>query len=312
MEKRYHLAIWTADPATDPAAKLLHTCDDWEIIKLRDKAAGAKPGQYVEIIDNQGCNGKAWTVPNAEAQPEEGATENTTDNAKEDQTMTATANEAPARRYYADRIETAGHAFPCTYRTEESGDIIADLVTDGAPLAVVVPQNHPDHPAALAAATSDELPAMIPADPDEIHPETVRERLEDSGIVGGEVVDADKLQAALIVRAAMEQAEQIEQTEEAAPIINPEPIREPAQVVKPWAGEQIQGNGWRIVFDTTTVRTRVIFDSQPAEEVKKAVAAAGFYWSAVMQSWNKGLTCKARRKAQQLAETLAAMIPAAV
>lgn len=312
MEKRYHLAIWTTNPAADPAAKLLHTFDAWEIAKLRGMAAGAKPGQYVEIIDNQGSNGEAWTVPTTEPQPATPATENANENAKEDQTMTTATKEAPARSYYADRIETAGRAFTCTYRTEENGDIIADLITDGAPLAVVIPQDHPDHPAALAAATSDELPAMIPADPDEIHPETVRERLEDSGIVGGEVVDVDKLQAAPIVCAAMEQAEQIEQAEEAAPIINPEPIREPAQIVKPWAGEQIQGNGWRIVFDTTTARTRVIFDVQPAEEVKKAVAAAGFYWSAVMQSWNKGLTCKARRKAQQLAETLAAMIPAAV
>ena len=76
-------------------------------------------------------------------------------------------------------------------------------------------------------------------------------------------------------------------------------------VAKPWIGSTIDGNGWRIVFDEAAQRTRVIFDTPATEKQAAAVVAAGFYWSPTMQSYNKGLKCKAYRAAQELAKILA-------
>lgn len=66
----------------------------------------------------------------------------------------------------------------------------------------------------------------------------------------------------------------------------------------------IHGNGWRILFDQATSRTRVIFVENPAPAALEAVNAAGFYFSRVMNSYNKKLTVKARRAAEKLAADL--------
>lgn len=73
---------------------------------------------------------------------------------------------------------------------------------------------------------------------------------------------------------------------------------------KKFIGETIQGNGWKIYFDGTASRTRVIFDADPTERVKKIVSEAGFYYSSVMNSYNKKLTFKAYRAAGELAKKL--------
>ena len=86
-----------------------------------------------------------------------------------------------------------------------------------------------------------------------------------------------------------------------------EPAKQAAQVEKPWIGTAIEGKGWRIAFDEQAQRTRLIFDEQPTDAQKAAIDAAGFFWSAQLQSWNKKLTCKAHRAALELAETLKAI-----
>jgi len=70
---------------------------------------------------------------------------------------------------------------------------------------------------------------------------------------------------------------------------------------KPFIGQTIQGETWKIYFDGDKGRTRVIFTDKPNERAREAVQAAGFYWSPVMESWNKKLTFKAYRAAQALA-----------
>lgn len=94
----------------------------------------------------------------------------------------------------------------------------------------------------------------------------------------------------------------------------PEPIQEPAQEErreniseaarpvpeKSFIGSTIQGKGWRILFDGEAGRTRILFDAQPTAKAKKAVEMAGFYFSALHNSWNKKLTWKAYRAAQEL------------
>lgn len=108
-------------------------------------------------------------------------------------------------------------------------------------------------------------------------------------------------------------------SEEPPALIEPEqpakpekPARNPKETrgevpEKLFAGLEITGNGWRILFDKTYDRTRVIFKEMPSKAAREAVKAAGFYWSPSLESWNKKLTFKAFRKAQALAVQLRAI-----
>lgn len=69
-------------------------------------------------------------------------------------------------------------------------------------------------------------------------------------------------------------------------------------------GMEIKGRGWRIEFNGSYERTRVIFKKKPSDRALEAVKRHGFYWSPVMKSWNKKLTHKAWRAAQALAMEL--------
>lgn len=71
-----------------------------------------------------------------------------------------------------------------------------------------------------------------------------------------------------------------------------------------FVGETITGNGWRILFDGETDRTRVMFDTEPTDAALAAVKDAGFYYSQYMNSYNKKLTKKAHRAALALADRL--------
>ncbi len=73
---------------------------------------------------------------------------------------------------------------------------------------------------------------------------------------------------------------------------------------KTFIGETIQGAGWRIYFDGSENRTRVIFDKIPPVRVREIVKEAGFYYSPKMKSWNKKLTFKAYRAAKTLSDRL--------
>jgi len=83
--------------------------------------------------------------------------------------------------------------------------------------------------------------------------------------------------------------------------------KQPQAGDKGWIGSEITGKGWRIVFDDATQRTRVVFDGTPSAKQKAAVEAAGFFFSSALRSWNKKLSCKAYRAAQQLAAALTAL-----
>lgn len=79
---------------------------------------------------------------------------------------------------------------------------------------------------------------------------------------------------------------------------------------KTFAGSQIDGNGWKILFDDQTARTRVIFNGVPTDAARAAVEKAGFYYSRALNSWNKKLTWKAYRAAQVLSGTLSKLYAA--
>ena len=79
---------------------------------------------------------------------------------------------------------------------------------------------------------------------------------------------------------------------------------------KTFAGTEIVGNGWKILFDADQQRTRIIFDDAPTDAAKKVLDAAGFFYSGRMQSWNKKLTFRAYRAAQFVAQELNAIYSA--
>ncbi len=89
----------------------------------------------------------------------------------------------------------------------------------------------------------------------------------------------------------------------------PEPTPAPGQLYnnKSFIGTTINSDGFRVYFDDTLQRTRIIFDNEPTPAERAAVENAGFYYSSVVNSWNKKLTCKAYRAALQLVKTLAAL-----
>ncbi|MBO5187263.1 MAG: hypothetical protein J6B91_09510, partial [Prevotella sp.] len=105
----------------------------------------------------------------------------------------------------------------------------------------------------------------------------------------------------------------IEAAQEPAPEAQPEqPARDPKQTRGPvpekaFVGTTLKGKGWKILFDGDHDRTRVIFTRKPSKAAREAVEKAGFYWSPVMESWNKKLTHKAFRAAQALALELRAV-----
>lgn len=79
---------------------------------------------------------------------------------------------------------------------------------------------------------------------------------------------------------------------------------------KTFAGTEIAGNGWKILFDADQQRTRIIFADTPTPAAKKVLDAAGFFYSGRMQSWNKKLTFRAYRAAQFVAQELTAIYSA--
>lgn len=79
---------------------------------------------------------------------------------------------------------------------------------------------------------------------------------------------------------------------------------------KTFAGTEITGNGWKILFDADQQRTRIIFAAEPTPAAKTVLDAAGFFWSGRMKSWNKKLTFRAYRAAQFVAQELNAIYSA--
>lgn len=97
-----------------------------------------------------------------------------------------------------------------------------------------------------------------------------------------------------------------------APAAQEQPARDPKQARGPipdkhFIGTEIKGRGWRILFDGDNQRTRIIFKNMPSKAVRELVQNAGFYWSPSLQSWNKKLTFKAYRAAQDLSAQLRAV-----
>ncbi len=87
-----------------------------------------------------------------------------------------------------------------------------------------------------------------------------------------------------------------------------EPITRPAPVEhKEPATPTIYGKGFKIVFNEELGRTQIIFRKYPGKAAIELVSNAGFFWSPNNQAWQKKLTTKARRAAEEVAAKLAGM-----
>lgn len=222
------------------------------------------------------------------------------------------ANTNTAASFTLDTLSINGQTFPAQYSVTPTGTVYAFVTVqeDGQPvnLRVKIEPNEAAYAAALAAARQEKAQ---------------REPAQEASAPAAKPKAQRKPKAP---KAATVSA--TEPAQEPAPVAQPEPVQdvqeEPAPAAakpatqaqpapaavpgKPFAGTEITGTGWRILFDQEHNRTRVILDQDTAPAAaREAVEQAGFYWSAVLGSWNKKLTHKAHRAAQALALQLQAL-----
>ena len=201
---------------------------------------------------------------------------------------------------------------------------VAEAVQDAPKAEPVAPAKKTRRKAAKAAPAADPAPAVeaapapaAEAAPVEAAPAPVAEAVQDAP-KAEPVAPAKKTRRkaakaapaadpAPAVEAAPVEAAPAAEAVQDAPKAEPVAPAKAAPVEKPWIGTAITGKGWKIAFDAEAQRTRVQFEGTPSDAQRAAVEAAGFYFSAQLQSWNKKLTCKAFRAANDLAVTLAAL-----
>ena len=190
------------------------------------------------------------------------------------------------------------------------------------------------HAPPRGATTKKERPEIIPADKPAERPETISPAEEDytimskDGVIIAQCSHSTEICDKLNASKQEERRETIPADKPAAPaqeerpetIPTPEvlpvtPAADPkaaraASPEKTFAGTEIVGKGWKILFDADQQRTRIIFADAPTDAAKKVLDAAGFFYSGRMQSWNKKLTFRAYRAAQFVAQELKAIYSA--
>lgn len=182
-----------------------------------------------------------------------------------------------------------GHTYTVEYCLQPSGVVTVFVQLDDRQARIRIDRKMPEYAAARAAAEEarDAWNADTPVNPAE-EDYTITSK---DGVV---IAQCSHHSADIPAPAPTAQADDI-----------PAPAPE-----KPFAGTEIAGNGWKIVFDAATQRTRIIFAADPTPAAKKVLDAAGFFYSGRMQSWNKKLTFRAYRAAQAVANDLRTIYPA--
>ena len=176
-----------------------------------------------------------------------------------------------------DSLTIDGITRPAEYSVTPAGTVFVFVAVDvdgqERKVRIKIPADDPRYAAALAAAQEPQ------PEPDQAAQEQPQEE---------QPADAEPEQA------------QEEQPQEEQPARDPKQARGPVPD-KAFVGLEIKGKGWKIVFDGSYDRTRVIFKRKPSNAAREALDKHGFFWSPAMQSWNKKLTHKAFRAAQALA-----------
>lgn len=185
----------------------------------------------------------------------------------------------------------------------------ARTAAEAAPVAPAPANKQEDKPAAKKPA-QEERPATIPAAK---KPAKRRNgpRPKDPAKQLCPEIRAEDLHATIPADKPAERRETIPTPEvlPVTPAADPKAARA-ASPEKTFAGTEITGNGWKILFDADQQRTRIIFAADPTPAAKKVLDAAGFFYSGRMQSWNKKLTFRAYRAAQFVAQELNAIYSA--
>lgn len=179
-----------------------------------------------------------------------------------------------------DSLTIDGITRPAEYSVTPAGTVFVFVAVDvdgqERKVRIKIPADDPRYAAALAAAQE---PQPEPEQAADVEPEQPAQE---------QPADAEPEQA------------QEEQPQEEQPARDPKQARGPVPD-KAFVGLEIRGKGWKIVFDGSYDRTRVIFKRKPSNSAREALDKHGFFWSPAMQSWNKKLTHKAFRAAQALA-----------
>ena len=179
-----------------------------------------------------------------------------------------------------DSLTIDGITRPAEYSVTPAGTVFVFVAVDvdgqERKVRIKIPADDPRYAAALAAAQE---PQPEPEQAADVEPEQPAQE---------QPADAEPEQP------------QEEQPREEQPARDPKQARGPVPD-KAFVGLEIKGKGWKIVFDGSYDRTRVIFKRKPSNAAREALDKHGLFWSPAMQSWNKKLTHKAFRAAQALA-----------
>ena len=239
---------------------------------------------------------KAW----AEKDAAETIQDERPENISSEATDAAKTENAPVYTFSETTLTCKGVTFPVEYNIISDGSVLAFVVLDVEPSGyrhkqkIVIRPNEPEYAAALDAAKAAAASGK--------RPENISTGYRKIATPAGNII---------------EKAETVRETP-AAETVKPEPAkaaRDPKQARGPvpektFIGETIQGNGWKIIFDSEANRTRVIFEKTPTAAAKAATENAGFYYSSAMNSWNKKLTFKAYRAAKALSSQLSELYAA--
>lgn len=206
----------------------------------------------------------------------------------------------PVYTFSETTLTCKGVTFPVEYNVIADGSVLAFVILDVEPNGyrhkqkIVIHPNEPEYPAALEAAKAATANGKRPGN-----------------------ISTGYRKIATPAGNIIEKAETVQKMP-AVETVKPEPAkatRDPKQARGPvpektFIGETIQGNGWKIIFDSEANRTRVIFEKTPTAAAKAATENAGFYYSSAMNSWNKKLTFKAYRAAKALSSQLSELYAA--
>lgn len=240
-----------------------------------------------------------------------------------------TNTKTTAYTFAPDSMTCKGKTFQVEYAIQPSGTVTAFVQLDDRRVRVRFDEGAAEYPAARAAAeaaraawTAARTAAPATADKQEDKPAEVKSAAAKKPRTKKErpeIIPVDK-------PAAPAQEERPETIPADKPAERPETIPTPevlpvtpaadpkaaraAAPEKTFAGTEITGNGWKILFDADQQRTRIIFADAPTDAAKKVLDAAGFFYSGRMQSWNKKLTFRAYRAAQFVAQELTAIYSA--
>lgn len=239
---------------------------------------------------------KAW----AEKDAAETVQDERPENISSETTDAAKTENAPVYTFSETTLTCKGVTFPVEYNIISDGSVLAFVILDVEPSGyrhkqkIVIRPNEPEYAAALDAAKAAAASGK--------RPENISTGYRKIATPAGNII---------------EKAETVRETP-AAETVKPEPAkaaRDPKQARGPvpektFIGETIQGNGWKIIFDSEANRTRVIFEKTPTAAAKAATENAGFYYSSAMNSWNKKLTFKAYRAAKALSSQLSELYAA--